>query len=231
MKKLFPLPQISVKQRFTLIELLVVIAIIAILAAILLPALNSARERGRAASCTSNLKQIGTSLQFYMDAYDGYLPMNRNERSKEWHDVAIDEGSAAVLTCPTTQPEVLSKSTTKVYWKRLSDNVAAGSILVTYITNGNVLQYLKATGVPDYVKSSKIRNTSRLTAVGDYYPDCSKKSVGGVSYTTLAQATNGHTEQRLGYPHAKNSNLLHVDGHVASFTQLTTQQILLTENQ
>jgi len=64
------------KSGFTLIELLVVIAIIAILAAILFPVFAKARESARAASCKSNLKQIGTGWMMYVQDYDEKTPLN-----------------------------------------------------------------------------------------------------------------------------------------------------------
>ena len=77
------------KQAFTLIELLVVICIIAILASMLLPALQSARESASSATCLSNLGQFSKGVQMYATNYNDYIPALTSTSSCGWEDALI----------------------------------------------------------------------------------------------------------------------------------------------
>ena len=93
----------SARGAFTLIELLVVISIIAILAAMLLPALSRAKETARKISCVNKIRQLGLSMQMYVSDSQGYFPP-RNY-TNNWPNVL--QGSyqnLEILKCPTDGP-------------------------------------------------------------------------------------------------------------------------------
>lgn len=74
----------NLKRAFTLVELLVVIGVIAILIAILLPALNKAREQAKGVKCMSNLRQIGLSYAFYAQENRGWYPVSKKDT--DWYN-------------------------------------------------------------------------------------------------------------------------------------------------
>ncbi|MBR2357407.1 MAG: prepilin-type N-terminal cleavage/methylation domain-containing protein [Lentisphaeria bacterium] len=83
---------------FTLIELLVVIAIIAILAAMLLPALSAARERAKASGCVNQLKQQGVAIHMYTNDFKGYMPTNKVRICSNYMEVADNDFALALMT-------------------------------------------------------------------------------------------------------------------------------------
>lgn len=107
----------TLKFGFTLIELLVAIAIIATLAAAFFPVFAAARERARAITCASNLKQIGLGVLMYTQDYDEQYPQCADDAGSQWYNMVepyiesgelynhLSYGRGGVFHCPDFPPD------------------------------------------------------------------------------------------------------------------------------
>lgn len=209
------------ENKFTLIELLIVIAIIAILAGMLLPALNAAREKAYEISCTSNMKQLGTGYLSYLNDFDSTNPYLHKswdistlwfKSMRNYLQFPSDENdwTKTSMYCPAVlQRPTLPNCTTVPTRKyptysamRISPNKVYG-----FFTEGK--------DADPVVKLSKVKTPTQRAVFYD-----SRAWYTTNDHFTLinAEPATCSTNEAGPFPgqHGTNSNILFIDGHVTS---------------